>query len=494
MKENTAKETLKNTGLVGGSKIITILIGVVSTKFIAIFLGPGGIGIIQLLSATIALVNTIFGLGLGFSGVRDISENIKSGDTIKTAKTIVYIKRWVWFSGIIGVVTTILLSKQLSSWAFGNTNYWTDISLLSVTIIISNLGASYAAIIRSTRRMADFAKTGIISGFITTAIAIPVYYFFREKGIVPVLVFASIISLITNLIYSKKSAFPKVKISLKESFYGGIDMVQLGIFTVITGFMAQATRYYVRIFINDELGLQYVGFYAVATTLAVTYMGLIFAAMGADYFPKLSAINKDNVALNKAILEQTKVVLLLGTPLVIGMYTFSEYIILVMYSKEFVAALPLLLWMLLSVFLRLVSFPIGLVFLAKGKSKIYIFTQSLWNGIFLLFLFIFWKYNGNLESVGIAFSIAHAVGVVINILVVKRLTSFKYDNDTLKYISIFLSITLLYFYLSYAFDGWLVLLLKVLGGGLIFVYCFKKIEKLIDLNLKTLIKSKLMKQ
>ena len=489
--KNTAKEALKNTGLVGGSQVITIIIGIVKTKVVAVLLGPIGIGIVQLLTSSIQLVSSLSSLGLGFSGVRDISEKIKEGNDEKIAKTIISLKRWVWLSGILGMIISILMSKQLSQWTFSNETYWKEISILSITILLNNISSSLTAIIRGARRIADFAKISVISSFSTALITIPIYYYFKTEGIVAVLILSSLITLLINFYYSKKVSYLNIKVSFKKSFHEGIDMVYLGVFTVLTGFIAQATMFYVRASISDKLGVDYVGYYSVATTLAVTYMSLIFTAMSADYFPKLSAINKDNKAINKAVIEQTKIVLLLGGPLVIGMYTFSEFLINTLYSKQFMAASPLLMWMLLSVFLRLIGYPIGYVFLAKGKKKIFIFTQSLWNAVFLILTFFMWKYKGDLEGVGIAYTIAYISGVIANVIIIKKLTKLKYDFDSLKYIFTFLSIILLYFYTSLYYTGWHIFSFKIVGLLLISLYSFKQIEKLININIWQFITAKI---
>ncbi len=482
-KINEAKESLKNTGLVGGSQIINIAIGILRTKVVAILLGPSGMGIIQLLSSSLSLVSSIASFGLGFSGVRDISESIGAGDSFKTAKTVKILKGWVYATGLLGVLISLILSKQLSRWAFGDETYWVEISILSVTIILNNVSSSYSAIIRGSRRMLDFAKISVLSSVITTLIALPIYYYFKLNGIVTVLVIASLTPLILNIIYAKKIKLPKVTITFKEGFFGGLEMAQLGLFMVLTGFITQVTMFYVKTSISTKLGLEFVGFYAVATTLAVTYMGLIFTAMATDYFPKLSAVNKNNEAVNSAVILQTKIVLLLGTPLIIGMYTFSEFIIQLLYSKEFIGALPLLMWMLLSVFLRLIGFPIGFVFLAKGKKSIFILTQSLWNVLFLVLVLLSWKYKGNLEGIGMAFTGAYSIGVLVNIIIIKKLTHLKYDNITLYYIFLFSLVTLLYFYVSKVFNGWFVFMVKGIGVLLLSFYCLKQVENLIDISI-----------
>ena len=68
VKDNLShKQILKATGLVGGVKIIQILIPIIRTKIIAVLLGPTGVRIAGLYYSTLVLVRSRTGLGLDFS-------------------------------------------------------------------------------------------------------------------------------------------------------------------------------------------------------------------------------------------------------------------------------------------------------------------------------------------------------------------------------------------------------------------------------------------
>ena len=493
-KEKSAKLTLKNTSLVGGAQLIRIIIQVIKTKFIAIFLGPAGIGLIQLFTSTLTLVQSISGLGLGFSGVREIADGFGKKDEEKIAKSIGILQKWSFVAGFVGILLTTIFSKKLSVWTFGSEEYWIEISILSVVIILTNMSMSYSAVIQGVRKMNLFAKINILGAFFGAIVAVIVYYFLREKGILPVMILSAVIVLCINVYYYRTLGYRRSNLSPKKVFFGGLSMVELGLFTVITGFIAQITLYYVRVSINTNLGTEYVGFYSVATEMAINYMGLVFAAMSADYFPKLSSINTDNKALNVAVIEQTKIILLLGCPLIIIMYTFSEYVIQILYTSEFLAALPLLMWLLLSVFLRLIAFPIGYVFLAKGKSRIFIFIETLWSSIFIGLTYIFWQFDIGLVGVGIAFTSAYVIYLCANIFLIKGITQFRYDKKTLVYITLFSVVTLIYFLSSiYNLDSWLIFGVKIIGVLIFGIYCLKELEKLVGINIVKLIINKFKK-
>ncbi|MCK5825180.1 MAG: oligosaccharide flippase family protein [Ichthyobacteriaceae bacterium] len=494
MSENTeVRKTIKNTGIVGVSQIITILISLIKTKVVAILLGPTGIGLIHLFNTTLEMLGSVFGLGVAVSGVRNISEVIAINDSEKLSRTVINIKRWLWFSGILGVILTSLFSKQISILTFGTPDYWFDISLLSITILVTNLTSAHSTIIRGARNITDFVKTNILSAIFGVLIAVPLYYFFGVKAVMPVLFITSIVIYIINYIYSSKIKLQKVKVSFKESLTEGSEMIKLGLFIVFTGLISTLTLYFVRITIGDKLGIEYVGYYSVVISLTVTYMGVIFNAMSADYYPKLGAINNDNKKINIAVLEQTKIVLLLGTPLVVFMYVFAEFIIEILYTEEFLIAVTLLQWMLISVFIRFIGYPIGYVFLAKGKSKIFIFTQTTWNILFVAFVLLSFKNNLGLEGIGISYTLAYFIGAIINVLIIKNVTGFKYDKLTVKYIVIFSFIIMMSFLVSYNFSTIFAFIIKFVGALLVLLFSLNELQKILEISIVDFVKTKLSK-
>jgi PST family polysaccharide transporter len=213
--------------------------------------------------------------------------------------------------------------------------------------------------------------------------------------------------------------------------------------------------------------------------------------MSADYYPKLSSLNKSNELVNKAVIEQTKIVLLIGTPLVLLMFTFIKIIVKLLYTSDFLESVPLIQWMLLSVFLRFISYPIGYVFLAKNKSKIFIFTQTTWNVLFLVLVNFSLEYGLGLEGIGLSFSTAYLVGVFVNFFLLVKVTNFKYDLISKVYITVFSIIVLSFFILSKFEEGIFAFIIELIVSLLVLLYSFKELEKLIGISLISLLKVKL---
>ena len=77
---NSYGQILKSTALIGGSQILSIIISIARTKLFAVLLGPSGIGLMGIYTATFNMINTLFSMGIGTSGVRQIAEAAGSGD------------------------------------------------------------------------------------------------------------------------------------------------------------------------------------------------------------------------------------------------------------------------------------------------------------------------------------------------------------------------------------------------------------------------------
>ena len=72
-KKDSYRQIMKATSVFGGVQVFQILISIVRSKFVAILLGPAGMGIVGLLTATTGLVNGFTNFGLGTIAVKNIS-------------------------------------------------------------------------------------------------------------------------------------------------------------------------------------------------------------------------------------------------------------------------------------------------------------------------------------------------------------------------------------------------------------------------------------
>jgi O-antigen/teichoic acid export membrane protein len=497
MTEKTSyKQILKSTGVVGGAQVFTIIIGIVKTKIIATLLGPAGVGIAGLLQSTIDLIKNATGFGINFSGVKNIAEAQASDDDIKIAKSITILRKWSTWTGLLGLIITLVLCIPLSVYTFGNNSYAISIAILSVVLLIGSVSAGQLALLQGLRQIGSLAKATIIGSILGFFITIPLYWWLGVKGIVPAMILTALSSLAISWSFAHKIEINKPNLSIKDTFNGGISMAKLGFFIVITGFMATATMYVIRSFVAKTTGVGGVGMFQASWNISNLYIGIILNAMLTDFFPRLSAVSTDKAKLVKLTNEQAKLTLILGSPFIIAIIVFASIIIKLLYSSAFTSAIIILQWQMVGSFFVLIVWPLGVLFLAMGKGLYSIITDTIWNAFFLLAVFFGWKYV-NIEILGIAYCVASFLKIFFVYFYVRQLCPFQYERKNYYLISVYTLLVL-----------FSILIVKLLSdseslyfGLVIFLFSllfsYYELKKIVDLNLivsgvlKKLYKSKL---
>jgi PST family polysaccharide transporter len=82
-----------STVLIGGSSILNVAFSVVRNKAIAVVLGPEGIGLMGLYSLVADLAQTVAGLGINASGVRQVAEAVGTKEAERIARIGTVLKR-----------------------------------------------------------------------------------------------------------------------------------------------------------------------------------------------------------------------------------------------------------------------------------------------------------------------------------------------------------------------------------------------------------------
>lgn len=192
--------------------------------------------------------------------------------------------------------------------------------------------------------------------------------------------------------------------------------------------MASGVGYCIRVLVLNGHGVDGVGLYQASTTLASLYIGLILNAMGVDFYPRLTEVAQDNEACNKLVNEQTEVGLLLAVPGIFATLTFTPLILSIFYSDAFIPAYQILRWEILGVFLRVISWPIAFILLAKKTSKIIFYTELVANLFYLSMAIVGLNYFG-LEGAGIAFFSLYVFHVLAMVYIGRKVSNFSWTRS-----------------------------------------------------------------
>ncbi|MFC2080837.1 O-antigen translocase [Bacteroidota bacterium] len=435
MSDNSYASILKSTSLVGGAQVIKIIFNIARSKVLAVLIGPSGIGLISAFNSTIELIQKIIGLGIGFSAVREIAHADATKNEYQISESI---KTTLYISiilGIIGTIMAFLLRKPLSRFTFGNDQYALQIGILSIIIFLNIVSGSQAALIQGKRRIKDLAKLAVFGAIYGTIFSIPLVYFWGENGIVPFIIVVALAQLLTTWWYSYKISVEKIQISIKKVISKSKNMISLGFSFMAGGFATVLGTYIIRVILIRKLEIEAVGFYQAAVALSALYIGIILDAMGKDFYPRLTAVSNDSKKCERLINEQTEVGILLAAPGLILTLALAPFLINIFYSSEFAISYQILRWMILGIFLRVISWPMGFIFIAKGKSMTFFLIQFIFNVAHVILILLLVDHVGIIGT-GVGFSIVYFLHVVFMKLLITREIQFQWTPRIIKLILI----------------------------------------------------------
>jgi O-antigen/teichoic acid export membrane protein len=480
--EKSHKEIIKATGVFGFVQVLRMLISIIGIKFAAVFLGSAGIGTVGLLNNMIGIIGSLTNFGLNVTGVREVSSAYSDGDQGRFSERWAVLKRWSFIVGLFGAIVTVLLSKLLSKWTFGTEKNYFWFVILSVNFVFLSLSSGRIAMLQGLRKIRLIAVSNVWSSVFITLVTIPIYYFFKFDGIVPVILLSSLIGLLFNLYYTRDIETIKVNLSFSETIRRGQPLLKMGFLLSINVIFGQICNYIIKLYLNGNgTNAEILGFYEVSSVILLSYIGMVFNAMGTDFYPRLVAVQNNDNKVNQIANDQIEIGLLLVTPLLSLLYLFAPFLIEILYTKEFFAVILIFKGALFAVIIKAVIWPLAFVILAKGQNKLY-FKQELLGDFLNITLTIAFYHWFGLEGIGIASIVNFTLYGIYVYRILNRKFNFSIRKDTFRILLVSLLIGLLnclvVFFVDYPFSY---LFLGILSSVSIF-YSYKELDKRIDIS------------
>ncbi len=423
------RAVLKSTSLIGGASAVNILVGMVRTKFVAILLGPAGVGLAGVYGQIVALASMISGLGIASSGVRQVAEAAGTGDERHVARTVVTLRRAAWATGALGMLALAAASLPVSRATFGDDDHAWPIALLGIAVLLGGVSSAQASLLRGVRRIADVARVTVLGAVGGTAVSIPCYYAFGLRGVVAALVLASLAGAAPSWWYARRLPLAPVRLGWGESARQARGLVALGASFMVAGVLSAATTYFVQALLTRTFGLAGAGMYQAAYSLSGALIGFVLGAMAADYYPRLAAVSSDDAAVLRAVNEQAQVAVLLALPGLLAMTVFAPVVVRLFYAAEFAAAIPILRWLVLGLLGRVVSWPLGYVLLARGSGRLYLAAEATACAVQAASVAVLTRAFG-LAGAGVAFVLTYVAYTALLLLVLRRTAGGSWNART----------------------------------------------------------------
>ena len=493
MEENaTNKDTLKSSFLYVGLQIATILFSFLRNKILALFTGVAGMGLLALYSAPINLLATVVNFGLPFSAVREIAKAKAEENENIVFLTIRAFLLTLCVFGLLAVTAGCIFHKNVLE------HYLNDGNLLVVFVIgvvaVLNVFAdglkSILQALRLRRRLAVASLFGLV---LSMFVSIPLIILFRDDGILYSLLSGSLVLMLSMLCFAREHIHRSRDFTYKSTWKTSRHLVSSGFKFSVSQQLGALSKLGLIAFLNRDAGVEFVGYYSVASVFILTYFGMIISSLTTDFYPKMVAsFSNGSNQVVQVINNQFKSSFLIVFPILVVFANTTEIVIRLTLTSDFLIIETYLLIALLGVYIQILNSVLGLVSFAAGKKNFFLFFEGfLMNFSFfvLSILGYLWK---ELEGIAFFFVIYQCIYFASVSIWLNRYMKFKIERIFFKEFSILGLFLIVLSFLKYTELKSLGFKWSYLLSVSLLTYCVYKLNKIY--NIRSFLVSKIIRR
>jgi O-antigen/teichoic acid export membrane protein len=399
------------------STFVRMLTGFISVKVVALVIGPGGIALLGQLSNFSSIVMTLSSGGINNGITKFVAEYKESPGKLRLVLR-AGLQITITLSMIIGVVL-ILFAKFFSKLILFDASYSYVFSLFGSTLMLYTLNGYLMSILNGYKEFEKFVKISITTSIIGGGVSVGLVYFWELKGaLISAVTHQSIAFFITLLMIRNSPWFDFKNINIPFSKVVLKKYLNYSLMAIVSAATIPLSQLFIRGFVIDKLSVTEAGWWEGMNRISGMYLMIITSSFGVYYLPRLSEI-KDKNELREEIFTAFKVILPIMIFCFLGIYFFRDLIIKILFTPDFYPMRDLFGWQLLGDFFKISAWLIGMTFIAKSLTILYIFNEIFFSLLFVALSILFLKNNG-IIGVSIAYTVDYIVGLFFMIIVFNK--------------------------------------------------------------------------
>lgn len=411
VKEILSKPLFKATSLNGISILLKICVGFITSKVIAVFVGPSGMALVGNLRNFITTTEAFATLGFENGVVKYVAKHKDEKEKLKQTLSTIFLS----VLAVCGVLSLILFlfSDTLNTSIFGTDYSYSFVFKVFAIALPFYIGNIF--LIAAINGLGNFKKViyinsiGSILGLIISVVLI--WKLKTEGALLSIIITPVLLFLVSFAFINKEIQLFKAVNSKFYNFKFLKILSSYSLMALVSAVFGSMVILAIRKNIISTLGIEQAGFWEAMTRISSYYFLFITSIIGIYFLPKLSNA-KDNSETKSLFWEYYKGILPLFILGMIVLYFLRDIVIQLLLTKEFIPVSKLFFWQLLGDTFKAASIILGHQFYAKKLTKAFIISE-IFSLIILYSSSIYFVSIFNIEGVVIAHAFTYAIYLVV---------------------------------------------------------------------------------
>ena len=394
-----------------------LLAGLVVIKLVAWFAGPVGVGKLGQFMSLMSLLAVLAGGGISAGIVKYVAEY--RDDKEKLSRLLAAALWYALCASCVMGCAALLFSRQIALWLLGDQGYERLIRVLAVAQLGIALFNYILAVINGFMDVRRLAFIQVLGSAFSIVLVLWLSRWLHLYGALLALVVGQVLCLAVGLPTWWRS--PYFQRSMLRMHFDRAMTLRLAAFSVMTLSSALLPSL-INIAVRDHLALQFgwekVGYWQAVSKVSDAYLLFLTTAINIYYLPKLASTHA-RAALVLELRNAYRYLL----PAVIGLaavvYVLRGWVTRLLFSADFMAANALYGPQLVGDVIKIASFILSYVMLAKAMTRLFVISECVFAASYLLLVYLFTAHFG-LVGAMYAFTLNYLIYLAFNVLVVRR--------------------------------------------------------------------------
>ncbi len=405
----------------GVSAFVKLLVGFVTIKLYAIFIGPEGLALTGNISNLIALLTSIASLGISSGVIKYVAE-FKS-DTNRLKSIISTGFKVIVIASLSTTLVVIFLSSILSNKTLYSTDYYGIMLLLGFSLPLTMLNVFISNILNGHKSLEKLMYVNVALGLFTLLFITSFVGLWGLKGAFIAVILSPAVSIVFTVYIVRNEYWFN-----RSYFFSGFDKIAFKSFMSfsfmagVSALLIPFTQFFIRNLIVTKLSIGAAGEWEAVNRMSNAYLSVITATLSVYYLPRLSEIK-----YRSELLREIRLMALLVLPflflLQLFIYIFRDEVVYLIFSSEFLTIRTLFLPQLIGDFFRVASWILAYLIIARAMIKTYIITEVMSALCYLLFAYMLIQFNGLYGVI-----VAYVIDFIFYFLLLFFLFSFFYSK------------------------------------------------------------------
>ena len=377
------------SGIAAFVKIISVL---VINKMLSVITGPGGLAIFAQFQNAQSIIATISQGGINSGVTKYTAEYYDRSDK----------KKMLWSASllvtviftILASITTFFLSDLLSTYIFDNDSYSFAFKLLSVSLIFYSINQLLLSILNRLKEIKRYICVNVIQSIFALIISVILIFFYGINGALIAMVANQSVIFFVILIALRNHALIRLKnLTVWFNFEHIKNLSKYSLMTLVSAISGPVSYLFVRNYVGVNYSWESAGHWQAMMYISTMYLLVITTALSTYYLPKLSELSNKK-ELRTEIYNGYKIIMPIVIILSTLMYFLKDFIVWLLFTPDFENMKELFFWQMFGDVIKISSWLISYIMLAKANVKRFVITEITFSLSFSFLCVIFLQFSG----------------------------------------------------------------------------------------------------